>query len=326
VTLALASFVSFLLLRALPGSPARLIAGPLASPETIRQLNVSLGLNKPLPTQYGIYVSHFFRGDWGFSYGTGEPVTTLIGQRLPATIELGLFAFLLALIPAVVLALAITYRRRRFLDAAVRATSIIGLGTPLFWLGLLALIVGYEHLHLIPGPEGRLSQSISPPPRITHLYTIDALLSLRFGTLWNALWHLVVPAAVLALPAFAFLVRLLRGNLLDVAREPFLLVARSKGVRRWPSFRRHALPNAFLPTLTASGIVLAQLIGGSVLVESVFNWPGVGALVVDSIQRKDYAVVETAILLSAALYVVINVAVDTLYGIIDPRVRVGEAG
>jgi peptide/nickel transport system permease protein len=141
---------------------------------------------------------------------------------------------------------------------------------------------------------------------------------------WNAFEHILLPSIALGLSGFAFLVRLLRANLAEVSREPFLLVARSKGLSRWATYVRHALPNAFLPTLTASGILLAQLVAGSVLIEKVFNWPGVGALVVDSILRQDYSVVQTFILLSACAYVVVNLAVDLLYGVLDPRARQGS--
>jgi ABC-type dipeptide/oligopeptide/nickel transport system permease component len=161
-----------------------------------------------------------------------------------------------------------------------------------------------------------------PPPEVTRLYTVDALIAGQPGVFLDALRHLFLPAVALGLAPFAYLVRLLRANLLEVSREPFIVVVRSKGIGRWTAFARHALPNAFLPTLTASGLLLAQLLGGSVLVEKVFNWPGVGALVVDSILRQDYAVVQAFILLSAFAYVSINLVVDVLYGVIDPRVRV----
>jgi peptide/nickel transport system permease protein len=155
--------------------------------------------------------------------------------------------------------------------------------------------------------------------------TVDALLARQWGTFKDAVAHLILPAVSLGLAAFAFLVRLLRASLLEVSREPFLVVVRSKGVSRWGAHTRHALPNAFLPTLTAAGLLFANLIAGSVLVEKVFNWPGIGALVADSILRQDFSVVEAFVMLSACVYVLINLAVDLLYGVIDPRVRTGES-
>jgi ABC-type dipeptide/oligopeptide/nickel transport system permease component len=320
-----ASILAFILLRVLPGDPARLIAGPLASEEAIEAQRERLGLNDPLLTQYWNYITDFLQGDWGFSFGAGQPVTTQIESRLPASIELGLYAFVLCFVFAVGLALLTTYRRRPVADGAVRGIAFFGLGTPPFWFGLILLIVFFEYLGWLPGPEGRLSPGVAPPPDVTGLYTIDALLAGELGTFGNAVQHLILPAVALALAPFAFLVRLLRASLLEVSREPFLLVARSKGLSRGVAFSRHALPNAFLPTLTAAGLLLAQLITGSVLVEKVFNWPGVGALVVDSILRQDFAVVQAFILLGAFVYVVVNLVVDILYVVIDPRVRVPSA-
>jgi ABC-type dipeptide/oligopeptide/nickel transport system permease component len=320
-----ASILAFVFMRVLPGDPARLIAGPLATEEAIEAQRERLGLNDSLPTQYWNYITDFLRGDWGFSFGAGQPVTTQVGNRLPASIELGLYAFVLCFVFAVGLALFVTYRRRPLADGTVRGIAFFGLGTPPFWFGLVLLIVFFEYLGWLPGPEGRLSPGRTPPPEITRLYTIDALLAGELGTFWNAIEHLILPSVALALAPFAFLVRLLRASLLEVSREPFIVVVRSKGLGRWAAFSRHALPNAFLPTLTAAGLLLAQLLAGSVLVEKVFDWPGVGALVVDSILRQDFAVVQAFILLGAFAYVVVNLIVDILYGVIDPRVRVPSA-
>jgi len=317
-----ASIVAFVFLRLLPGNPARLVVGPLAPPQALAAVEDQMGLHKPIVVQYVTYMSSFVRGDWGFSFGAGQPVTTQIAGRLPASIELGLYAFLFAFLAALFLALLSTYRRRPVVDGVVRAVAFFGLSMPPFWFGLLVLLLFFSAFGVLPGPEGRLGINDTPPPSITGLYTIDALLTGHVGTFLSALRHLVLPAVTLGLSPFAYLVRLLRANLLEVSREPFIIVVRSKGIGRFMAFARHALPNAFLPTLTASGLILAQLLGGSVLVEKVFNWPGIGALVADSIVRQDYAVVQTFILLSASAYVVVNLVVDLLYGVIDPRVRV----
>ena len=316
-----ASLVAFIFLRMFPGDPARLVVGPLATQQQVDAVRHQMGLDQPLYVQYWDYISGFFKGDWGYSFGNGQNVTTLMKDRIPASLELGLYAFLGAFIFAVIFALVTTYRRRPVLDGSVRTVTFIGLGTPPFWLGLLLLLLFFVHLGWLPGPEGRLSPSTTPPPHYTGLYTIDSLIAGQWGTWWDATRHLILPAFALGFAAFAYLLRLLRANLLDVSREPFLVVARSKGLSRWTAFQRHALPNAFLPTLTAAGLIFAQLIAGSVLVEKVFNWPGVGQLTVDSILRKDFAVVETFILLSAFAYVIVNMIVDFLYGVVDPRVR-----
>lgn len=316
-----ASVLAFVFLRMLPGDPARQVLGPLASDQAVAQLRADMGLNDALWVQYWRYVSDFFTGDWGFSYTAGQDVSQQMSSRLPASIELGLWAFILAFVFAVTLALLSTYRRRPVIDGLTRGAAFVGLGTPPFWLALILLVVFFAELGVLPGPEGRVTPGAPLPPKLTGMVTFDALLTGHLAIFWDAFLHLLLPAVALGLGAFALLVRLLRANLLEVGREPFLIVVRSKGVSRWTAHRRHALPNAFLPTLTAGGLLLAQMIAGSVLVEKVFNWPGVGTLVVDSILRQDFSVVQAFILLSACAYVAVNLVVDVLYGVLDPRVR-----
>jgi ABC-type dipeptide/oligopeptide/nickel transport system permease component len=317
-----ATILAFIIMRALPGNPARLIVGPLATPHAVATVRHDIGLDKPIFVQYWLYISHFFEGNWGYSYADGQQVKTLIGERLPATIELALFSFIITMLAAVGLALLVTYRRRPIADRILRGVSYLGFGTPPFFVALILLIVFFRSFHVLPGPEGRLGLQATPPPTVTHMYTVDALLAGQFGTFWAALKHLILPGVALGLSSFSFIVRLLRANLLEISREPFITVARGKGLRRWTAFRRHALPNAFLPTLTAGGLVLGEFLAGSVLIERVFNWPGLGSLVFDAIVKQDYAVVQTFILLSAVMFVLVNLIVDLLYAVIDPRVRI----
>lgn len=320
-----ASLLAFLFMRVVPGNPARLIVGPLATPQAITAQAHAMGLDRPLWVQYWRYISGIFTGNWGFAYSTGQTVKHEILARLPASAELGFYAFVFAFFFAILFALIATYRRRPLVDGTIRGVSFIGLGMPPFWLGLIALLLLSQVWGILPGPEGRLGPNVSPPPTVTHFYTFDALIAGRWSVFWDALRHLILPTLTLGLAPFSYLVRLLRANLLDVSRENFIVVVRSKGLGRWSAFVRHALPNAFLPTLTAAGLLLAQLLTGTVLVEQVFNWPGIGQFVVQSILRQDYAVVQTFVLLSAIAYVVVNLLVDLLYGVIDPRVRLPVA-
>ncbi|MFF0145216.1 peptide/nickel transport system permease protein [Amycolatopsis sulphurea] len=320
-TVLLTSLLCFVLLRAIPGDPARVILGPLAPPDAVDSLRQSMGLDKPLLERFVLYLHDFFTGDWGYSYTSGLPVRTLLSERVMPTVELGLTAFVFAFGGALILALISTYRRRRAVDRGAMAWSFVGTGAPPFWTSLIALIIFWQALHLFPGPEGRLGPGSEPPPSITGLYSVDSLLTLRFSTFADACWHLILPAAVLAFPASAALFRLLRSSLLGVRDDPFLTVVRGKGISPWSAFRKHALPNAFLPTLTASGLILGELLVGSVLVESIFSWPGIGQLIVQSIQGQDFAVVQAFIQLGAVGYVVINACVDILYRLVDPRVR-----
>jgi peptide/nickel transport system permease protein len=316
-----ASLLSFLFLRALPSNPTRLILGPLAPPASVKALAAQLGLNRSIPVQYWDYITSFFRGDWGYSYIYGRTVSSLIASRLPASVELGLCAFLLALLSASVLALAVTYRPRKIVAVASRGAALVGLSTPLFWMALVALLVGVAWAKILPGPTGQLSANVAPPRSTTGLLLVDSLLAGDYKVFGNVVAHLVLPVTVLAMPSFGFLFRQLRANLLEVAQEPYLLVARARGLSRWSAYVRHALPNVALPTLTMSGLLLAQLLVGSVFVETIFNWPGVGALVVNSVTNQDYSVVETFVLLSACAYVVVNLVVDLLSRLLDPRIR-----
>jgi ABC-type dipeptide/oligopeptide/nickel transport system permease component len=320
-----ASFLAFIFMRLLPGNPARLVLGPLASAQAVANLRHQMGLDNSIPVQYWDFISNFVRGDWGYSYTAGASVSSQIGSRLPASIELGIWAFIFASVFALIGALVSTYRKRPVVDAIVRGTAFIGLGTPPFWLGLVLLVVFFSKLGWLPGPTGRFSSGVPLPPKVTGILTFDSLIDLDFAMFWNALEHLLLPAITLGLGAYGLLVRLLRANLLEVSHEPYLLVARSKGISRFTAFRRHALPNAFLPTLTAGGLLLAQLISGTVLVEKVFNWPGIGGLVADSIERQDFSVVQVFILLSACAYVAVNILVDILHGVLDPRIKVGRS-
>jgi peptide/nickel transport system permease protein len=317
-----ATILAFIIMRALPGNPARLIVGPLATPQALASVSHEIGLDKPIFTQYWLFISHFFEGNWGYSYADGKSVSALIGERLPATIELAIFSFGITMICAVLAALLVTYRRRPVADRILRGVAYLGFGTPPFFIALILLIVFFRSFHVLPGPEGRLGLQATPPPAVTHMYTLDALIAGKFGTFWSSIEHLILPGVALGLSSFSFIVRLLRANLLEVSREPFITVARGKGLRRWTAFRRHALPNAFLPTLTAGGLVLGEFLAGSVLIERVFNWPGIGSLVFDAIVKQDYAIVQTFILLSAVMFVLVNLIVDLLYAVIDPRVRI----
>jgi len=325
ITIFGASIISFILLRILPGDPARLIAGPLASANAVEGVYRKLGLDQPIHIQYWRYISAFFQGDWGYSFSNGMSVREIISNRLPATIELALFAFILAITAAIFLGLLATYSRNPILDRIVRSLSALGLGIPSFWFALLSLILFFELIPIFPGPEGRLDPRSMPPIHLTGLYTVDALVSGRGDLFGDVITHIILPAVALALPPFAYLVRLLRANLLEVSNESFILVVRSKGISRWTTFLKHGLPNAFLPTLTASGLILAELLTGSVLIEKIFTWPGVGSLIVDSILRQDYAVVQTFVFLSCTAYVTVNLVIDILYGVIDPRTRIMRA-
>ncbi|WP_022873773.1 ABC transporter permease [Nesterenkonia alba] len=325
ITLLLASIVSFVILRAVPGDPARTVVGPLASDDAVAAVRQQLGLDDPLPVQYWNYITQFLSGDWGYSYSNGADVATVIAARMPATLELAFFAFLIAVIAALVIATVASYRRGVF-GIVSKLLAIIGLGTPPFWLGLMLIIVFSLGLGLLPGPSGRLAGFLEPPPQITGFYTIDALFAGDFTAFSDALARLILPACALAVVPGAFLVRLLVANQSEVMQAPFVTVVRAKGVSRWITHLRHVVHNALLPTIGSAGVILATLITGSVMVETIYDWPGIGSTLVNGIQRQDFAVVQAFILLSAFLYVLANLAADLLLELVDPRLRVRAGG
>jgi len=315
-----ASLIAFVLLRLTPGDPARLFLGQFAGEDAVQALRAELGLNGSILSQYLIYMQRFLSGDWGFSYSTGQSVAGLLLARFPATVELGLFAFLFAFVAAVFCALVAVYRRGPISDGGARALSFFAQGVPPFWFGLMMLLIFFEGLGWLPGPEGRLGLRIIPPPTVTGLLTVDSLLAGDWTAFKDAVRHLILPGITLGLMPFGFLYRLLRANLEGVTREPFITVARGRGLTRWAAYVRHALPNAFLPTLTAAGLLFGQLLAGSVLVERVFVWPGAGALVTDGVLKQDFSVVQAFILLSAFIYVITSLIVDILAAMLDPRI------
>lgn len=315
-----ASVLVFVFLRLAPGDPVRLMLGPLSSQEAVDRLTAEMGLDQPLPVQYWRFVSGFVAGDWGFSYSTGLPVTELMASRLPATVELTLFGCAFMLVGALLLAVVTTYRRT-WLGRVVDVGNFVALSLPQFWLALLLLIVFFAQLRWFPGPEGRLSPGMLPPPAKTGLYTVDALLAGDIPVFWNALWHLVLPTIALGSYSLAFLCRVLQSGLRSTAREPYVLVAQAKGIGPRQAFLRHALPNAAPQALTASGILLGMLFSGGVLVETAFQWPGMAGLIAAGVQRQDFSVVQSFVLLSAICFVTVNLVVDLINDAIDPRVR-----
>ena len=324
LTIALASVVSFLVLRTLPGDPARLVVGPLAGEEALAATRRAMGLDRPLVVQYGQFVWDFVRGDWGYSFSLGQAVRPALASRLAATLELATYAFVIAVVGALVCATVASYRpgARR---ALVRLFALVGLGSPPFWVALVLIVVFSATLGIFPGPGGRVSSFLSPPEHVSGLHTVDYALAGDVVGVGDAAAHLVLPVLALALLPWAFLTRLLTANMLETRELPYVLVVRSKGVSAWRTHVRHVLSNSLLPTVASSGLIFGSLITGSVLVETVFNWPGVGALLTTAISAQDFALVQSFILLAAVIYVLGNLLGDVVNRLIDARLRtVGE--
>jgi peptide/nickel transport system permease protein len=313
--------VTFLLTRALPGDPAAYFAGPAATKEAVEQVRVKLGLDKPLLVQFFRYAGDLSRGDLGASLTTGQPVATEIRTRLPASAELTLLGLLLAVAAAVPLGILAAIRPGSLADHACRIIATAGVSLPVFFTGLILVYVFYYLLGWAPAPLGRLDVFYSPPPQVTGFYLIDSLIA-RDGELFMAsLKQLVLPALTLGIFSLAPIARMTRASMLAVLSSDFVRTARASGLSPYAVIVTYAFRNAMLPVVTTLGMVFSFLLGANVLVEKVFAWPGIGSFAVEALIASDFAPVQGFVLTMAVMYVTLNLAIDILYGIIDPRLR-----
>lgn len=312
----------FILTKLVPGDPvvANLSQRSLNDPEVVAAYKAKYGLDQPIPVQYVMYMKNLLKLDLGTSIRANKPVLSELSRCYPATIELALFAIIIAAIFGILFGIISAIRRNSIVDQIVRAISVTGVSIPSFWFALLVLYLIYYKLHLLPGP-GRLSNSFSSPATVTGLYVIDSLLEGDIPKALDAVSHLILPGTVLAAFTMGLITRTTRSNLLDVMSTDYIRTAKAKGLGRAALIVRHALGNALIPVLTVIGLGLGNLLGGMVLVETIFNWPGVGQFAYESVLSNDYPAIIGVALLIALNYMVINTIVDILYGVIDPRVR-----
>ncbi|RJF88940.1 ABC transporter permease [Oleomonas cavernae] len=313
--------VTFLLTRVLPGDTAAYFAGPAASAEAIEEIRVKLGLDKPLYEQFVDYIGALFSGDLGVSLTTGQPVIEDIITRLPASAELTLFGLVVAMLIAVPLGIVAAVKQGSWIDHACRIVATAGVSLPVFFTGLLLVYVFYFILGWAPAPLGRLDVFFSAPEPITGFLLIDTLLVGDLETFWAALAQLAVPAATLAIFALAPITRMTRASMLSVLSSEFVRTARASGLSPYKVVVTYAFRNAMLPVITTLGMVFSFLLGANVLVEKVFAWPGIGSYAVEALIASDFAPVQGFVLAMAILYVLLNLLIDLLYGVIDPRVR-----
>jgi peptide/nickel transport system permease protein len=314
--------VTFLLARALPGDPAAYFAGPAATKEAIEQVRAKLGLDRPLPVQFVRYVSDLARGDLGVSLTTGQPVVTEIRTRLPASAELTLLGLIVAVTVAVPLGILAATRPGSIVDHACRVLATAGVSLPVFFTGLILVYVFYYLFGLAPAPLGRLDVFFSAPPQVTGFYLIDSAL-VGGWEVWRAsLKQLMLPALTLGLFALAPIARITRASMLAVLAADFVRTARASGLSPFTVLLTYAFRNAMLPVVTTLGMVFSFLLGANVLVEKVFAWPGIGSYAVEALVASDFAPVQGFVLTMAALYVMLNLTIDVVYGLIDPRVRI----
>lgn len=315
--------VSFMLTRVLPGDTAAYFAGPAATPQAIEQIRRELGLDRPLPEQFGRYVLDLARGDLGQSLTTGQPVVSDLKARLPASAELTLAALLLALAVAVPLGIIAAVKQGSPIDHACRIVATAGVSLPVFFTGLLLVYAFYFLLGWSPAPLGRLDTFSSAPPEATGFFLIDSLIAGEGETFRAALAQIVLPALTLAIFALAPIARITRASMLAVLGSDFVRTAKAAGLDGRTVTMTYAFRNAMLPVVTTLGMVFSFLLGANVLVEKVFAWPGVGSYAVEALIASDFAPVQGFVLAMAVLYVVLNLLIDVSYGFIDPRVRLG---
>lgn len=313
--------VVFLLMRAMPGDPAAFYAGPTADAESVAQIRTKLGLDRSLPVQFTLYMRDLAHGDLGQSLTTGQPVLSDLLARFPASLELTLLGLLFALVTGIGLGLAAAIRPGGWIDHGSRLITSAGVSLPIFFTGLLLVYVFYYLLGWAPAPFGRLDVYLVPPPERTGFLLIDCVIARDWEALGSATKQLVLPALTLGLFAMAPIARMTRSAMLGVLGSDFIRTARASGLGSRTILITYAFRNALLPVITTVGMVFSFLLGANVLVEKVFAWPGVGSYALEALLTSDFAPVQAFVLCMSILYVLLNLLIDVLYTLIDPRAR-----
>jgi peptide/nickel transport system permease protein len=317
--------VVFLVTRILPGDAAAARLGPEATPEDIAALRAQYGLDDPLLVQLKDYLLRLAQGDLGQAVSTGRDVGTELFARLPATIELALAALLVALVIGVPLGVLAAAHRGRTADAAARVWAVLGSSMAPFWLGLLLIYGLFSVARWLPGPTGRLPIGAVPPTEITGMYVLDALLTGDPGTAWQAVRYLALPALTLGIGASAAVVKMVRSALIATQGTGYVRTARAFGVAGREVLWRDQMRNAMLQILTSLGIVFSFLLGGNVIVEQLFSWPGMGRLAYDAVRANDLEILQGYAIVIGVLYIALNFVIDLAYAAVDPRIRLGGA-
>lgn len=314
--------ITFILTRALPGDPAAYFAGGAATAEAIEQVRRQLGLDRSLPEQFLRYLADLGRGELGLSLTTGQPVLTEIAQRLPASLEIVFVALIVACGIAVPLGVLAAVRQGSWIDQVCRVITTAGVSLPTFFTGLLLAYVFYFLLGWAPSPMGRLDPVFSAPPTFTGFLLIDSLIAGEGAVWWAAARQMILPVATMAIFVLAPIARMTRASMLGVLGSDFIRTARASGLTPATVLFVYALRNALLPVITTLGMVFGFMLGGSVIVEKVFGWPGIGSYAIDALTASDYAPVQGFVLTMGVLFVFVNLLVDLLYLVVDPRVSV----
>ena len=316
-----AIFIAFLLTRIVPGNPIERVAGPYASDEKVEELKREAGLLDPIYVQFYDYVGDLVQGDMGWSYQTNQPVTKDLSTRFPASLELVGYAMFLAILLAIPLGIVAAVKRGTWIDHVARVLSVVGVSVPIFWIGLVLLSVFYVRLDWFPGPQGRLPIGYAAPDKVTGLYTVDSLVAGDWDTFQMSVKALLLPVVTIALTAMAPIARMTRAMMIEALESDYVRTSRSLGIPGRVIVFHHALKNAFIPVLTLIAAVFGFALGGEVLVEQMFTWPGLGKYSLDAILGSDFPAVQGFIVLVTFLYVLIYLVVDVVTAVLDPRVE-----
>ena len=310
----------FVLSHVVPGDPARMAAGPQARAEQVESVRKEFGLDKPLPEQYLIYMKNLFHGNFGKSLQSRRPVLDDLKDYFPATLELTMVATFIAIVFGVLIGIISAIRKDSWVDHLARIFSLTGVSMPVFWLGIILVIIFYRQLGILPF-GGRISPKISSPDNITGLYILDSLLTGNWKALESSILYIILPAVTLAYNSLAVVSRMTRASLLETIHEDYIRTARGKGLSEKLVLWKHALRNALIPIITIIGLQFGGLLGGAFLVEVIFSWPGLGTYAMKAILFLDYNGIVGVTLLTGLTYMFVNLFVDVFYIIIDPRMR-----
>ncbi|MEW6671272.1 MAG: ABC transporter permease [Thermodesulfobacteriota bacterium] len=314
------SIIVFLMLRLTPGDPAELLLGERATESALQEVREHLGLNKPLHIQYGLFLKRLMKGDLGETIWTRQKVWVEVKQRFPATIELSLVALCISCFFGVLFGIVSATRQYSLFDYLSMLGALAGVSMPIFWLGLVFMLIFSLNLGWLP-ISGRLDVHINLEV-ITNFYILDSVLTRNWEALRNALWHIIMPAVTLSTIPTAIVARMTRSSMLEVLRQDYIKTAKAKGLSSFKVIYKHALRNALIPVVTTIGLQFGILMGGAILTETIFAWPGVGKWMYDAVMQRDYMVIQGGTLFIATIFVVINLLVDVLYAVINPRISV----
>ena len=312
--------IVFLMLHATPGDPAELLLGERATEKALQEVREHLGLNQPLHVQYGMFLKRLMRGDLGETIWTRQKVWTEVKQRFPATIELSLVALLISCFAGMILGIVSATKQYSIFDYVSMLGALAGVSMPIFWLGLVFMLIFSLNLGWLP-LSGRLSIGVDLEI-VTNFYILDAIITRNGPAFKDAVWHIIMPAVTLSTIPTAIVARMTRSAMLDVLRQDYIKTAKAKGLSHLKVIFKHALRNAMIPVVTTIGLQFGVLLGGAILTETIFAWPGVGKWMYDAVMQRDYMVIQGGTLFIAALFVVINLCVDVLYAVINPRISV----